>query len=664
MSNLSAILSAPPPRDLAAALAAWPQRGHFPSPGDWRDQVFYFLLPDRFSNGKERADRLLRNDLSTQAGVDHIRSLRGANWRWDQWKASGCDRFQGGTLKGIQSKLPYLADLGATTLWIGPIFRQRVELNTYHGYGIQDFLDVDPRFGSRRDLVELVDAAHAAHMYVVLDVIFNHSGCNWLYDASAGDAFKPRYLPPPGHYMPVWQRSGLGTPITDAGQALTSDDSVWPRDLQPPACYLRAGRGDLGAGDLKDDLAEHKRTDFEDLRKLNLFDDGTYQSLILAYQYWIALADIDGYRIDTFKHVSRDQARNFCNALKEYAEDLGKEDFFLVAEIAGGDSAEEHYTRIAGRNLNACLDIGEQRERICSVGKGLQSPTDYFAAFDYFDPGMGSHRNWGSRHLNVSNDHDHVSGQKTRLAADASNDHQGAAVAAIQLFSLGIPCLYYGMEQGLAGGAESDQRQYLNDDQGRPDWGRHDYLLREAMFGPEHPRASGWNGLQGQTDPLVGFGPHGTAGWHVFNPQHPTYTRIAALATARRKYIPLRRGRQYQRQVASAGDPPAFLGAGGLMAWSRIFDDQEVLVVVNTHGVARSGGRIRIVIDARLSKDGMQVVANTDPLAPANMQVGAAVPAESQAGWTTVGLDQWLLGPSEVMVLANQAAIASAAGRS
>lgn len=664
MSDVHAILSAPPPRDLAAALAAWPQRGHFPSPGDWRDQVFYFLLPDRFSNGKERADRLLRNDLSTQAGVDHIRSLRGANWRWDQWKASGCDRFQGGTLKGIQSKLPYLADLGATTLWIGPIFRQRVELNTYHGYGIQDFLDVDPRFGSRRDLVELVDAAHAAHMYVVLDVIFNHSGCNWLYDASAGDAFKPRYLPPPGHYMPVWQRSGLGTPITDAGQALTSDDSVWPRDLQPPSCYLRAGRGDLGAGDLKDDLAEHKRTDFEDLRKLNLFDDGTYQSLILAYQYWIALADVDGYRIDTFKHVSRDQARNFCNALKEYAEDLGKEDFFLVAEIAGGDSAEEHYTRIAGRNLNACLDIGEQRERICSVGKGLQSPTDYFAAFDYFDPGMGSHRNWGSRHLNVSNDHDHVSGQKTRLAADASNDHQGAAVAAIQLFSLGIPCLYYGTEQGLAGGAESDQRQYLNDDQGRPDWGRHDYLLREAMFGPEHPRASGWNGLQGQTDPLVGFGPHGTAGWHVFNPEHPTYTRIAALATARSKYIPLRRGRQYQRQVASAGDPPAFLGAGGLMAWSRIFDDQEVLVVVNTHGVARSGGRIRIVIDGRLSKDGMQVVANTDPLAPANMQVGAALPAESQAGWTTVGLDQWLLGPSEVMVLANQAAIASAARRS
>lgn len=100
------------------------------------------------------------------------------------------------------------------------------------------------------------------------------------------------------------------------------------------------------------------------------------------------------------------------------------------------------------------------------------------------------------------------------------------------------------------------------------------------------------------------------------------------------------------------------------MAWSRIFDDQEVLVVVNTHGVARSGGRIRIVIDGRLSKDGMQVVANTDPLAPANMQVGAALPAESQAGWTTVGLDQWLLGPSEVMVLANQAAIASAARRS
>lgn len=653
MSNLNTILDSRPPRSLSEALVKWPQRDKYTSsPCDWRDQIFYFLLPDRFSNGQEQPDRLLKYDLSTDAGIAHIRSLRGAGWCWNEWQKSGADRFQGGTLKGIQSKLPYLADLGVTTLWVAPLFRQRVEENTYHGYGIQDFLDIDKRFGSRRDLIEMVNAAHAAGLRIILDIIFNHTGCNWLYDSSAGDAYKPRYLSPFGSYSPIWKRNGLGTAITDPRQALQDDDSVWPLDLRDASSYLRAGCGNLGVGDINDDNAEHKRTDFENLRKMNLFDDNTFQSLILAYQYWIALADIDGYRIDTFKHVTLKQARNFCNALKEYAEDLGKDDFFLVAEVAGGNTAQDRYLDIAGRNLNACLDIGEQRETICNVGKGLQSAADFFGGFDPFDPGMGSHRNWGSQHLSISNDHDHVFGPKVRLAADASNDHQGAAVVALQLFSLGIPCLYYGIEQGLAGGAEPDQRQYLNN------WGRHDCLLREAMFGPEHPRAACWDGTHGKIDQIVGFGPHGTAGWHVFNPDHPTYTRIAQLSQVRKQFKPLRRGRQYTREISYLSYPLAFPDNGQIVAWSRVFDDQEVLIVINPHGAERRGARV--VVDKRLSWEGMQVVANTDPAAPAKMQPGDKLGLDTWDVWNFISLDQWLLGPSEVMVLANRPAIESA----
>lgn len=649
MSNINEILDSPPPRTLGEAQRKWPQRKYTSSPGDWRDHIFYFLLPDRFSDGKEQPDRLLTYDLSTQAGIEHIRSLRGTGWRWSEWQRSGADRFQGGTLKGVQSKLSYLSGLGVTTLWLAPIFRQRVEENTYHGYGIQNFLDIDSRFGTRRDLIELVDAAHKAGMRIILDIIFNHSGCNWLYDASAGDAFKPGYLRPFGSYSPIWARNGFGSGITTAGQTLGGDDSVWPEDLQPAECYLRAGCGNLGAGDINDDNAEHKRTDFETLRKMNLFDDKVLLSLILVYRYWIALADIDGYRIDTFKHVTLNQARNFCNALKEYAEDLGKDDFFLVAEVAGGNSAEDRYLDIAGRNLNACLDIGEQRETICNVGKGLQSGSDFFAGFNPFDPGMGSHRNWGSQHLSMSNEHDHVLGAKIRLAADASNDHQGAAVAALQLFSLGIPCLYYGIEQGLAGGAEPGERRWLNN------WGGHDCLLRETMFGPEHPRAAGWDGTQKKLDQTVGFGPHGTVGWHVFNPGHPTYTRIAQLAQVRQQFKALQRGRQYQREISYLNYPFAFAGVGQLVAWSRVFDDQEVLIVINPHGVERRGGRV--VVDKRLSGEGLQVVANTDPTAPANMKAGAQVGLDTWDVWNYVRLDQWLLGPSEVMVLANRSAV-------
>ncbi len=655
MSNLSIILSSPPPRTIAEALQNWPEREHRKSPSDWRDQVFYFLLPDRFSNAEERPDRLLDADLSTFAGLSRIREIRGPGWRWDNWQSSGADRFQGGRLKGVQSKLGYLNDLGVTTVWLGPIFRQRVELNTYHGYGIQNFFDVDPRFGTRQDLVDLVDAAHTrCNMNIVLDVIFNHSGSNWLYDNGSGNMHQPPYRSQ-GGYEPTWPRNGYGMAIYDHSQALTADDYVWPQDLHDYRNYIRAGSGNLGAGSIDDEQAEHKRTDFCDLRKFNLFSDDTLMALVLSYHYWIALADIDGFRIDTFKHVTQEQARNFCNAIKEYAEVLRKDDFFLVAEVAGGNFPQDRYLDVTGRNLNACLDIGEQRETICSVSKGLLPGSDFFSGFSYWDPGMGSHRNYGSKHLSISNDHDHVFGQKIRLSADASNDHQAAATAALQLFTLGIPCFYYGMEQGLASGAELEERKYISN------WGSNDCLLREAMFGPGHPRASGYPGTQGEIDPdKVGFGPHGTAGWHVFNTAHPIYTRIAQMTRVRADYLPLRRGRQYQRQIAFLDNGFGFYSSGEIIAWSRIYDDQEILVVVNPHGTEPRGARI--VVDHRLSCAGMKVILNTDPSARPEMKAGALINVNQVDNVSCISVESWLLGPSEVMVLGNKSAIDEASG--
>ena len=139
-----------------------------PSPLTWRDQVLYFLLPDRFSDGAEQQRPLYaRSRPQAFAAADH-----GA------WQRAGRG-WQGGTLAGVRSKLDYLQGLGVSTLWIGPVWKQRRELETYHGYGIQDFLDVDPHFGTRQDLRDLVDAAHERGMYVLLDIVFNHSGNNW-----------------------------------------------------------------------------------------------------------------------------------------------------------------------------------------------------------------------------------------------------------------------------------------------------------------------------------------------------------------------------------------------------------------------------------------------------------------------------------------------------
>jgi glycosidase len=186
MGFAEAMLAAGRPEALADL--ALPRRERaFASPVEGRNEVLYFLLVDRFSDGREAERPLL--DRGDRAAARPA-APDGTPWRWDRWAESGTTRFQGGTLAGVASKLGYLKDLGVTAIWLSPVFKQRGHLDTYHGYGVQDFLDVDPRFGTRAELVDLVAAAHGQGIRVILDVIFNHSGANWLYP---GDVLKAGY---------------------------------------------------------------------------------------------------------------------------------------------------------------------------------------------------------------------------------------------------------------------------------------------------------------------------------------------------------------------------------------------------------------------------------------------------------------------------------------
>jgi len=114
-----------------------------------------------------------------------------------------------------------------------------------------------------------------------------------------------------------------------------------------------AGVGSLGAGDLDEPTAEHKRTDFFTLGDFALSERGVLNHLADCYKYWIALTDCDGFRLDTLKHVSFEEGRNFCGASKEFAANLGKSSFFLVGEVAGGDFPQDRYLDVLGRNLDA-----------------------------------------------------------------------------------------------------------------------------------------------------------------------------------------------------------------------------------------------------------------------------------------------------------------------
>jgi hypothetical protein len=150
------------------------QGGYFPSPSSWNDEVLYFLLLDRFSNGHETAENLFHasdagNAVQNDSDAQHWRNA-GGNW---------C----GGDFKGLMDKIPYLKDLGITAIWISPIFKQIKNSNSYHGYGIQDFLETDPdHFGTKEEFKLLVEKAHQQGVFILMDIILNHAGDVFGYD--------------------------------------------------------------------------------------------------------------------------------------------------------------------------------------------------------------------------------------------------------------------------------------------------------------------------------------------------------------------------------------------------------------------------------------------------------------------------------------------------
>jgi glycosidase len=592
-----------------------------PSPLDWRDQTIYFLLPDRFSD--ERVDE---RPLYNRAQPEQFRP---ADTR--AWMEAG-KVFQGGTLKGIQARLAYLQDLGVTTLWVGPVWRQRADLQTYHGYGIQNFLDVDPRFGTRQDLRDLVDAAHARGMYVILDIIYNHSGNNWYYDdhGRAVSTMPYRFAPPYAFHS--W-RSRLGMPqriIQDV------DDGVFPREFQNLEWYTRAGQiMNWDAASWEDPLhpsVEFRRGDFFDLKDFDHSRKDTLDALVKVYQYWIAVSDCDGYRIDTVKHIDPESSRRFCSAIREYCETIGKENFFLLGEVTGGEYMAGSYLDLFGRNLDAILDIGEAKTHLRAMAKGLGDPQAFFDQYSAADL-LGSHRETGRYHVSVLDDHDMVGNDKRRFAAGVAipaRYEQVAHAVGIMLTTLGIPCIYYGTEQAFDGTVDR------HDFGIEPTLGFEDRYIREGMFGAT-------------------FGAFKTSGCHFFDPDHPAYLRIAAINRVRNgrgnNGLALRRGRQYLREIARAkGEPYAYPGVSDVTAWSRILFQHEVLVAVNTHGVeARSAF---VTVDANLHPPGSVLcVLYSGDWTDAELKqppVGEKVTVEGHTGRSVVWVD---LPPAGMVVL-------------
>ena len=518
----------------------------FSSPRDWRDVVIYFLLVDRFDNNQE-------NLPSYDPNTTPIGREQGQG-----------GLFQGGNLSGIIRRLDYLRGLGANGIWLSPVLKNRTEKeDTYHGYGIQDYLEVDPRFGSKEDFQELVRQAHARGMYVIMDIIINHTGDNWAY---------------PGDYPYYFWKEAPGPFSFGSFREVTPEagfqenDAVWPQELQDPDAYKRRGQ-------IQDwnDPDQAINGDFLSLKELEINNSTVLDTLIKAYKYWIALTDIDGFRVDTVKHMESSATAIFCNAVREYSKSIGKDKFFIFGEIVGDDLTIERYigrnSRIPGTNerfpsLDAALDFPLYFV-LEEVIKGFLNPSYLRERYERFKSLYSDHGEAGRYFVTFLDNHDQMSRPYRRFMY--RNPHQRQAVLAMGflLTSQGIPCIYYGTEQGFDGGGDNDS------------------YVRECMFGGK------WGGFE-------------TTGHHFFNPAHLNYRGIAEIAAIRSREPALRFGRQYFREVSGNGVDFGYpIDGNCTLAYSRILDTTEILIALNLEKTPRED---LITVDARLNGEGTTMV--------------------------------------------------------
>jgi glycosidase len=552
--------------------ASLARRTFTPSPAAWEDQVLYFLLLDRFSDGKEKGGYRDGEGRPVSGGVTPLyRPEDPGRVDYETWLRAG-GGWQGGTLRGLRSKLGYLRRLGITALWVSPVFRQVAFEPSYHGYGIQNFLDVDPHFGTREEFRDFVRAAHEQGIYVILDIVAHHTGNVFSYDpnrymthdpATGRWSYDSRWDGQPYAVKGFNDRDGRPTlpidgPDGDRLERAWPDGAVWPREFQRPDLFLR--KGHITNWDY---YPEYGEGDMFGLKALDLRVqcDGQYREaasalacLALVYAFWIAYADLDGFRIDAAKHMPEEALRTFCDMIREFAQSIGKENFLLAGEIGGG---REHAWEVVEKTgLDAALGIEDVPGKLERMVTGYADPADYFSLFrNWVLDGPAGHRWYRNQVVTLVDDHDQVrkGNAKWRFCGDQRFRDLAFNVLAVQLTTGGIPCIYYGSEQGFDSG-------------GRPNGS--DLALRENMFGGR-------------------FGGLCTQGRHFFNEDGDLYRALAALTDLRKKLLPLRRGRQALHHISGDGvnfGLPHRLGERmrSLVAWSRLFADQEVLVAVNT----------------------------------------------------------------------------------
>lgn len=296
------------------------------TPFVWEGANLYFLLIDRFNNGNPDNDKIIPRDKET--GV-----LR---------------NFMGGDIKGITKKIEegYFTDLGINAIWMTPVVEQihgSVDEGTgnsygFHGYWTKDWTAIDPSYGTREDLKELVEKAHAKGIRIVLDAVINHTG-------------------PVTELDPVWPESWVRTgPKCSYDTYQNYIDCTLVENL--PDIKTESNEGVELPPALVEKWKKEGRYE-QEVAELDAFFKRTGYPRAPKYYIMKWLSDyitdfgIDGYRVDTVKHTTEDVWADFSKVCKDafvqYKKDnpdkvLDDNDFFLLGEVYGyGINGKRNY---------------------------------------------------------------------------------------------------------------------------------------------------------------------------------------------------------------------------------------------------------------------------------------------------------------------------------
>lgn len=520
--------------------------------GAQSDESVYFVMTDRFNNGSPENDN---------GGVPDGRFSSGYVPDENGW-------WHGGDFKGITEKIPYIQRMGYSAIWITPPVKQitfQGSSASYHGYWGLDFMTVDPHLGTEAEFKDLVKTAHKAGMKVIVDVVANHTADVIQYKANATEYLESNKFP---------YKDALGKKFVSSAYAGKPNfPKLSPSKSFPYVPILDKSNSKLKNPNWLNDVTNyHNRGnssftgessldgDFFGLDDLFTEKPNVVRGWIDVWSYWINEFDIDGLRIDTFKHVNSEFWKAVIPRVLEVAKQNGKNDFPIFGEVADSDTYSLASYLRSGQTPSV-LDFAFQKQvsNYLRFGTSTDGLVSLFNADDLYTTSKTN----AYQLATFLGNHD-MGRIGLQLSKAVGEDQQVALLERAKLSNAmlyllrGGPVAYYGDEVGMIGtGGDKESRQ--------------------DMFPTQV--------LEWQNEPRIGSQPIGKLS--SFEITHPLRDQISTLQTLIQQNPALRNGVQQIRYADK-----------GVFAVTRYADGREYLVVFNSSDESRSAV---INFDSRVS---------------------------------------------------------------